>query len=637
MAHLDDLISTDILGYLTAQENKSFLRFITCGSVDDGKSTLIGRLLYDSKLIYEDQLASIEKDSKKSGTQGGEMDLALLVDGLAAEREQGITIDVAYRFFSTDKRKFIVADTPGHEQYTRNMATGASTADVAILLIDSRYGVQVQTRRHAFIASLLGIKHVVVAVNKMDLNNFSQEVFNNIEVDFRDFAKDLGFAEIMCIPMSALDGDNVTTKSDKSPWYKGKSLLNYLEGVDVEKNSLEAPFRLPVQWVNRPNLDFRGFSGTIASGTVKVGDKITVVPSGKTSMVKSIVTYSGDLEAAREDMAITLTLEDEIDISRGDIICHDGAATEHADQLQAHVLWMSDNELFPGRQYILKTGNKSVPASVTSLKHRIDVNDLSESSAKTLNLNEIGICNLSLGAPIAFDAYNDNRNTGNFILIDRQTNATVGLGLVDFALHRSSNVVWQDMKVDRSARSEIKNQKPALLWFTGLSGSGKSTIASLVEARLLDMGRHTYTLDGDNVRHGLNRDLGFTKADRIENMRRIGDVSALMVDAGLITLASFISPYIQERQTIREKVAEGEFVEVFVNTPLEVCEARDVKGLYARARSGEIKNFTGIDSEYQAPENPEIEIKTDEMSAEDAAELVVKYLQENGYLHRDVE
>ena len=637
MAHLDDLISTDILGYLTAQENKSFLRFITCGSVDDGKSTLIGRLLYDSKLIYEDQLASIEKDSKKSGTQGGEMDLALLVDGLAAEREQGITIDVAYRFFSTDKRKFIVADTPGHEQYTRNMATGASTADVAILLIDSRYGVQVKTRRHAFIASLLGIKHVVVAVNKMDLNNFSQEVFHNIEVDFRDFAKDLGFAEIMCIPMSALDGDNVTTKSDKSPWYKGKSLLNYLEDVDVEKNSLEAPFRLPVQWVNRPNLDFRGFSGTIASGTVKVGDKITVVPSGKTSTVKSIVTYSGELEAAREDMAITLTLEDEIDISRGDIICHDGAATEHADQLQAHVLWMSDNELFPGRQYILKTGNKSVPASVTSLKHRIDVNDLSESSAKTLNLNEIGICNLSLGAPIAFDPYGDNRNTGNFILIDRQTNATVGLGLVDFALHRSSNVVWQDMKVDRAARSEIKNQKPALLWFTGLSGSGKSTIASLVEARLLDMGRHTYTLDGDNVRHGLNRDLGFTKADRIENMRRIGDVSALMVDAGLITLASFISPYRQERRTIREKVSEGEFVEVFVNTPLEVCEARDVKGLYARARSGEIKNFTGIDSEYQAPESPEIEIKTDEMSAEDAAELVVKYLQDNGYLHRDAE
>ncbi|MEP6341959.1 MAG: sulfate adenylyltransferase subunit CysN [Maricaulaceae bacterium] len=635
MAHLDDLIATDILGYLKAQENKSFLRFITCGSVDDGKSTLIGRLLYDSKLIYEDQLASIEKDSKKSGTQGGEMDLALLVDGLAAEREQGITIDVAYRFFSTDKRKFIVADTPGHEQYTRNMATGASTADVAILLIDSRYGVQVQTRRHAFIASLLGINNVVVAVNKMDLNDFSQEVFNDIEVDFRNFAKDLGFGEIMCIPMSALDGDNVTTKSDKSKWYKGPSLLQYLENVDVKENSLDAPFRLPVQWVNRPNLDFRGFSGTIASGTVKVGDDITVVPSGKSSKVKSIVTYDGEIKQAREDMAITLTLEDEIDISRGDIICHTTKETASADQLQAHILWMDENELYPGRQYILKTGNKSVPASVTSLKHQIDVNDLSESSAKTLGLNQIGVCNLSLGAPIAFDPYNDNRNTGNFILIDRQKNTTVGLGMIDFALHRSNNVVWQDMKVDREARSEIKNQKPALLWFTGLSGSGKSTIASLVEKRLLDMGRHTYTLDGDNIRHGLNRDLGFTKADRIENLRRIGDVSALMVDAGLITLASFISPYIQERQTIRDKVAGDEFVEIFVNTPLEVCEARDVKGLYARARRGEIKNFTGIDSEYQAPETPEIEIKTTEMTPEEAAEMVVKYLEENGYLHRD--
>ena len=635
MAHLDDLIATDILGYLKAQENKSFLRFITCGSVDDGKSTLIGRLLYDSKLIYEDQLATIEKDSKKSGTQGGEMDLALLVDGLAAEREQGITIDVAYRFFSTDKRKFIVADTPGHEQYTRNMATGASTADVAILLIDSRYGVQVQTRRHAFIASLLGIKNVVVAVNKMDLNNFSQEVFNNIEVDFRNFAKDLGFNEIMCIPMSALDGDNVTTKSAKTKWYKGQSLLQYLEDVNVEENSLEAPFRLPVQWVNRPNLDFRGFSGTIASGTVKVGDEITVVPSGKSSKVKSIVTYDGDIKQAREDMAITLTLEDEIDISRGDIICHSSNTTASADQVQAHILWMDESELYPGRQYILKTANKSVPASITSLKHQIDVNDLSESSAKTLGLNQIGVCNLSLGAPVAFDPYNDNRNTGNFILIDRKTNATVGLGMIDFALHRSSNVVWQDMKVDRQARSEIKNQKPVLLWLTGLSGSGKSTIASLVEKRLLDIGRHTYTLDGDNIRHGLNRDLGFTKADRIENLRRIGDVSALMVDAGLITLASFISPYTQERQTIRDKVAEGEFVEIFVNTPLEVCEARDVKGLYARARKGEIKNFTGIDSEYQAPEAPEIEIKTVEMTPEEAAEVVVKYLEENGYLHRD--
>lgn len=637
MAHLDDLIATDILGYLTAQENKSFLRFITCGSVDDGKSTLIGRLLYDSKLIYEDQLASIQKDSKKSGTQDGDMDLALLVDGLAAEREQGITIDVAYRFFSTDKRKFIVADTPGHEQYTRNMATGASTADVAILLIDSRYGVQVQTRRHAFIASLLGIKHVVVAINKMDLNDFSQEVFNEIEVGFRDFAKDLGFSEITCIPMSALDGDNVTIKSDRAKWYKGPSLLQYLEDVNVDSDTLESPFRLPVQWVNRPNLDFRGFSGTISAGVVKIGDEIEVVPSGKRSKVKSIVTYNGEMKAAREDMAITLTLEDEIDISRGDLICHAGNVSEQADQFQAHVLWMSEKELYPGRQYILKTGNKSVPASVTALKHRIDVNDLSQSSAKTLELNEIGVCNLSLGAPIAFDAYNDNRNTGSFILIDRQTNATVGLGMIDFALRRSSNLVWQDMKVDRDARAALKGQKPALVWFTGLSGSGKSTISSLVEKRLLDLGRHTYTLDGDNIRHGLNRDLGFTKADRIENIRRIGDVSAIMVDSGLITLAAFISPYEQERQSIRNLFEEGDYIEVFVNTPLEICEERDVKGLYAKARRGEIKNFTGIDSEYQVPKSPEIEIKTTEISAEDAAEQIVDYLQQRGYLQLDAE
>ena len=632
MAHHDDLIASDILGYLDAQENKSFLRFITCGSVDDGKSTLIGRLLYDSKLIYEDQLASIEKDSKKSGTQGDKIDLALLVDGLAAEREQGITIDVAYRFFSTDKRKFIVADTPGHVQYTRNMATGASTADVAILLIDARYGVQEQTRRHAYIVSLLGVKHVVVAINKMDLNDFDQTIYNEIEVDFRGFAKDLGFAEISCIPMSALDGDNVTTKSARSDWYKGPALLEYLETVDVDSDTTAAPFRLPVQWVNRPNLDFRGFSGTIASGTISVGDPIIAIPSGKRSTVKEIVTMSGNLETAREDQAITLTLNDEIDISRGDFICHKDHPADQADQFQAHVLWMSEKALYPGRQYLLKSNNKSTPASVTNLKHKVDVNDFSEVAGKTLDLNEVGVCTLSLSAPIAFDPYADNRATGSFILIDRQTNETVGVGMLDYALRRATNVVWQDMDVSKKVRAELKNQKPVLLWFTGLSGSGKSTIANLVEKKLLDLGRHTYTLDGDNVRHGLNRDLGFTKADRVENIRRIGETARLMVDAGLITMASFISPYRAERQMARDLLEPDEFIEIFVNTPLEVAEKRDVKGLYAKARRGEIKNFTGIDSEYQAPENPEIEVNTVDMSANKAAEMIVKYLEKTGYL-----
>jgi len=632
MAHHDDLIASDILGYLEAQENKSFLRFITCGSVDDGKSTLIGRLLYDSKLIYEDQLASIEKDSKKSGTQGDKIDLALLVDGLAAEREQGITIDVAYRFFSTKKRKFIVADTPGHVQYTRNMATGASTADVAILLIDARYGVQEQTRRHAYIVSLLGVKNVVVAINKMDLNGFDQTIYNEIEVDFRDFSKDLGFTEITCIPMSALDGDNVTTKSANTNWYKGPALLEYLEVVDVDYDTTDAPFRLPVQWVNRPNLDFRGFSGTIASGKISVGDPIIAIPSGKRSTVKEIVSFDGNLDTAREDQAITLTLNDEIDISRGDFVCHKDNPADQADQFQAHILWMSEKALYPGRQYLLKSNNKSTPASVTNLKHKVDINDFSEVAGKTLELNEVGVCTLSLSAPIAFDSYVDNRATGSFILIDRQTNETVGVGMLDYALRRATNVVWQDMDVSKDVRAALKNQKPVLLWFTGLSGSGKSTIANLVEKKLLDLGRHTYTLDGDNVRHGLNRDLGFTKADRVENIRRIGETARLMVDAGLITMASFISPYRAERQMARDLLDDDEFVEIYVNTPLEVAEKRDVKGLYAKARKGEIKNFTGIDSEYQAPENAELEVNTVKMSADKAAEMIVSYLEKNGYL-----
>lgn len=635
MSHHDDLIAKDILGYLHAQENKSFLRFITCGSVDDGKSTLIGRLLYDSKLIYEDQLATIEKDSVKSGTQGDKIDLALLVDGLAAEREQGITIDVAYRFFSTDKRKFIVADTPGHEQYTRNMATGASTADVAILLIDSRYGVQVQTRRHAYIASLLGIKHVVVAVNKMDINGFDQRVFADIETEFRDFASDLSFDEITCIPMSALDGDNVTTKSERAPWYKGPALLEYLEDVDVDSATLDRPFRLPVQWVNRPNLDFRGFSGTVASGKIHKGDEITVIPSGKRSKVKDIVTFNGSQDVAREDQAITLVLADEIDISRGDMICASSSPSDQSDQFGAHVLWMSEKELFPGRQYLLKTTNKTVPASVTKLKHSVNVNDLSEKAAKTLALNEVGVVTLSLSAPIAFDPYTANRTTGSFILIDRLTNETVGVGMLDHALRRASNVVWQDQDVSKSARASLKHQKPVLIWLTGLSGSGKSTLANLVEKRLLDLGRHTYTLDGDNIRHGLCNDLAFTKADRIENIRRIAEVSRLMVDAGLITLTSFISPFKAERDMARNMLGEGEFIEVFVNTPIEVCEKRDIKGLYAKARSGEIKNFTGIDSEYQAPDKPDIEIKTVDENAEKSAERIIKYLQKHGYLTSD--
>jgi bifunctional enzyme CysN/CysC len=636
MAHHDPLIAQDIKAYLEAQEQKSFLRVFTCGSVDDGKSTLIGRLLFDSKLIYEDQMAAIERDSKASGTQGEKPDLALLVDGLAAEREQGITIDVAYRFFSTDKRKFIIADTPGHVQYTRNMATGASTADVAILLIDARYGVMEQTRRHAFIASLLGIPQVVVAVNKMDLVDFDQSTFNDIDVAFRDFAKKLNFVDIMTIPVSALDGDNVTTKSDAAPWYRGPSLLEFLEEVEVDRQSLEAPFRLPVQWVNRPNLDFRGFSGTIASGTISKGEEIMAMPSGKRSKVKDIVLYKDSLEYARQDQAVTITLEDEIDISRGDMICAADTPIEVADQFQAHLIWMDDTRLFPGRQYIIRTANQAVAGSVTSLKYRIDVADFSEAAAKTLELNEIGVVTLSLTKPIPFDPYLNNRTTGAFVVVDRMTNRTVGAGTIDFALRRSKNIVRQDFTVDHVARAEQKGQKSATLWFTGLSGSGKSTIANHVDQILFERGFHTYTLDGDNVRHGLNRDLGFTKEDRIENIRRIGEVSRLMNNAGLITMCSFISPYRAERQMVRGKAGEGKFIEIFVDTPLEVAEERDVKGLYKRARAGEIKNFTGIDSEYQPPENPEIHIKTLDVRPEDAAAKIVDYLEAKGFLTIDV-
>jgi len=632
MAHKDQLIATDIVGYLQAHENKGLLRFLTCGSVDDGKSTLIGRLLYESKLIFEDQLAALVADSKKIGTQGDRIDFALLVDGLAAEREQGITIDVAYRFFSTEKRKFIVADTPGHEQYTRNMATGASTADLAVVMIDARKGVLTQTRRHSFIVSMLGVKHVVLCINKMDLMDYAQNVYNAIDEDYRTFAASLGIENVVTIPVSALEGDNVTEHSERMPWYNGPTLMDHLETVDVESDEQSKPFRMPVQWVNRPNLDFRGFCGQIASGTVRPGDRIKALPSGRESAVARIISYDGDLEQAVAGQSVTLTLADEIDISRGDVIAAAGAPPEVADQFEARLLWMSQNHMLPGRPYIMKIGARTVTCTPASPKYKVNVNTLEELAARTLELNEIGVCNLSLDRDIAFDAYQENRDTGGFILIDRMTNETVGMGLLNFALRRASNIHRQAMKIDKPARAEQKHQKPAILWFTGLSGSGKSTIADIVSQKLHGLNRHTATLDGDNVRHGLNRDLGFTDVDRVENIRRIAEVSKLMVDAGLIVLTSFISPFRAERHMARSIVEDGEFIEVFVDTPLEVAERRDVKGLYKRARLGEIKNFTGIDSPYEPPRAAEIVVDTTKLSAEQAAEQIVGWLDERGYL-----
>ncbi len=632
MAHNDQMIAEDIVEYLQAHENKSLLRFITCGSVDDGKSTLIGRLLYESKLIFEDQLEALEADSRKAGTQGEQMDLALLVDGLAAEREQGITIDVAYRFFSTEKRKFIVADTPGHEQYTRNMATGASTADLAVVMIDARKGVLTQTRRHSFIVSMLGVKNVVLCVNKMDLMDFSQHVYNEIDEEYRAFATSLGIENISTIPVSALEGDNVTEQSDRMPWYNGPTLIEHLETVDVDSDDQAKPFRMPVQWVNRPNLDFRGFSGQIASGVIKPGDRIKALPSGRTSQVARIVTHDGDLEKAAAGQSVTITLEDEIDISRGDVLATADSPCEVADQFEAHLLWMSEKHMLPGRPYVMKIGARTVACTPASPKYKVNVNTLEELAAKSLELNEIGVCNLSLDRDIAFDPYNDNRDTGGFILIDRLSNETVAMGLLHFALRRASNIHLQAMKIDKAARAEQKNQKPALLWFTGLSGSGKSTIADIVSQKLHRLNRHTATLDGDNVRHGLNRDLGFTDVDRVENIRRIAEVSKLMVDAGLIVITSFISPFRAERQLARSLVEDGEFLEIFVSTPLDVAESRDVKGLYKKARAGEIQNFTGIDSPYEEPRAAEIIVDTTKLSAEEAADQIIGYLDERGYL-----
>ncbi|WP_346911895.1 sulfate adenylyltransferase subunit CysN [uncultured Roseibium sp.] len=619
-----------VTDYILAQEDKDQLRFLTCGSVDDGKSTLIGRLLYDTKLIFEDQLAALERDSKKHGTVGEEIDLALLVDGLEAEREQGITIDVAYRFFATDKRKFIVADTPGHEQYTRNMATGASTADLAVLLVDARNGLMVQTRRHAFIASLLGIRHVVLAVNKIDLVDYSEARFEEIRAEFETFANGFDFETFVAIPMSARFGDNVTARSERMGWYDGPTLLEHLEGVDVGEHVLEAPFRFPVQWVNRPNLDFRGYSGTIASGRVAVGDSVVVAGPGKASKVARIIAPEGDVNAARAEEAVTITLEDEIDISRGDQLCAPEARPDVADQMAAHLIWMADDAMLPGRSYLMKIGTKTVTATVTEIKHKINVNSFEHAAAKKLDLNEIAFCNLALSQAVAFDPYEANRSTGSFILIDRMTNATVGAGMVWFALRRATNIHWQALEVDKAARAESLGQKPAVLWFTGLSGSGKSTIASIVEKKLHAEGKQTYTLDGDNIRHGLNRDLGFTDADRVENIRRVGEVARLFADAGLITLVSFISPFRSERRMARDLLEEGEFFEVFVDTPIEECKKRDPKGLYKRAEAGEIKNFTGIDSPYEAPEHAEIHLRNVNRDPEDVADEVIAFLKEKG-------
>ena len=626
MAHQSDLIATDIAAYLDAHQHKSLLRFITCGSVDDGKSTLIGRLLYDSKMIFEDQMAALEADSRRVGTQGGDIDFALLVDGLAAEREQGITIDVAYRFFSTDRRKFIVADTPGHEQYTRNMVTGASTADAAVILIDARRGVLTQTRRHAYLVSLLGISHVILAVNKMDLMGWSQAVFDAIVAEFRGFADQIGLEAFDAIPMSALRGDNITERSAHSPWYAGPPLMTLLETLEVGDDLRADSFRLPVQWVNRPNLDFRGFAGLIAAGTVRPGDAVRVLPSGKTSTVQRIVTADGDLDRAVAGQSITLTLADEIDVSRGDVLAAADSPPEAADQFEATLVWMDEEAMLPGRPYLLKIGAKIVGAAITEPKHKVDVNTLEQRPAKRLELNEIGVCNLSLDATIAFEPYAANRDLGGFILIDRISNRTVGAGMLHFALRRAHNIHWQDLSVDKAARAAIKNQRGRVVWLTGLSGAGKSTIANLVEKRLHADGRHTYLLDGDNVRHGLNRDLGFTEEDRVENIRRVAEVSKLMVDAGLIVLVSFISPFRAERRLARDLMGPGEFVEVHVDTPLAVAEARDVKGLYKKARSGELKNFTGIDSPYEAPEAAEIVVDTTTMTAEEAAERIADWL-----------
>lgn len=622
--------TSDLKSYLAQQERKAFLRFLACGSVDDGKSTLIGRLLHETKSLYEDQIVTLEGDSRRHGTANGDLDYALLLDGLEAEREQGITIDVAYRFFSTSRRKFIVADTPGHEEYTRNMATGASTADLAIVLIDARQGVLTQTRRHTFIASLLGIRHIIVAVNKMDLIGYSEAGFSSIASTYQQFAESLGFQSITAIPVSARFGDNIVQRSELTSWYQGNTLLEHLDTVSIETDEHERPFRFPVQLVSRPDLDFRGFAGQVASGAVKVGDTLVVAKSGRQSRLKQIVTKDGLRDEAREGEAVTLVLEDNVDVSRGNLLVSQENRPHVADQLQAHLIWFDHNPMIPGRSYILRTETDTVSATVTSLRYELNINSLAHDAARSLSMNGIGVCNLSLSSPIAFDAYKQNRTTGNFILLDRFSNATVGAGMIDFPLRRASNVHWQATSIAKRQRSEIKAQKPAVLWFTGFSGSGKSTIANRVESVLHAEGRHTYLLDGDNVRHGLNRDLGFTPEDRVENIRRVAEVAKLMADAGLIVLVAFISPFAAERRLARDLMGDGEFFEVFVDTPIDECARRDPKGLYKKARAGEIENFTGINSPYERPENPDIHVQTLNRDVDEMTLQIVDFLAKRG-------
>jgi bifunctional enzyme CysN/CysC len=627
------LVETDIERYLEVHQHKTLLRLVTCGSVDDGKSTLIGRLLYESHLIFEDHLAALESDSKKVGTQGDELDFALLVDGLVAEREQGITIDVAYRFFSTETRKFVVADTPGHEQYTRNMVTGASTAELAVILVDARKGLLTQTRRHSYLVSLLGIRKIVLAVNKLDLVDYSKEVFDSIEAQYRSFAAEIGITDIVCLPLSALRGDNITELSPNTPWYAGPTLIGHLEAVEVDDDTSRLPFRMPVQWVNRPNADFRGFSGTIVSGVLRAGDRVRIVPSGRQSTVARILSFDGDLDEALSGQAVTVTLCDEIDVSRGDVLAAaDDAPPAVADQFEAHIIWMSETEMLPSRPYLMKIGTRTVGLTIAQPKYKINVNTLDHLAAKSLQLNEIGVCNLNLDRPVPFDPYVENRDMGGFIVIDRLTNNTVGCGLLHFALRRADNVRWQAIEIDKAAHAAIKGQRPCVVWFTGIPGAGKSTVANIVERRLHEFGRHTYLLDGDNVRHGLNKDLGFTVADRVENIRRVAEVAALMTDAGLIVLAAFISPFRSERRLARDLVGDGEFCEVFVDVTLAVAEQRDPKGLYHMARQGELPNLTGIDSPYEEPERPEVHVDTTKLSASQAADAVIAQLRAMGVI-----